>query len=769
MSSIMQGSNSDNRRSAPSTVPASQTSGILNHRHRVSSAILSLVLGSAALSFVGEAAAQACPPIVVTTVVSIISGLLVNDNCQIAATGVLTIDQPGSLTTTGGVTLSNAGNLNNNANLSNFGTLSNAGVLTNNGTLQNFDGLVNNGALHNFGTLQNNNFLSNRGALANDGTLSNLGTLSSSGTLNINASGSLSNTGTFNNSGILNTSGALTNTKLNNVAGTVNNNAGATLNVAAGGTLTNNQQLNNKAAARLNISEGGTLSNAGSFANMASSSGSAAVLNNFGTMSNTGSLDVFGTSSTSGASATLFNYGTLNNSGMLTTSHDASLPPDFSSVNNDFGGLVKNHGQLNNLASGAIVIGGILFLEQLVNIPSAPSSALSNAGSLTNNSQLIVGSGARLSNTGILTNNFAMGSGGLVINSGTLNNVAQYNNSGFLINEGGVGGGAGGILNSHYLLDNAAEVRNNGGSGLDSGGAVMNNYGLFTNRGVLENGAGTLGGGAAVLNNFGTIDNSGGPSVFSNYGTVNNSGSFSISSDSTMNNNAGATFANVASGTVKNSGMIVNDGAITNSGTFIVTATGRVHGIGTYTQTAGVTTVSKFGELSASSVQILGGVINGTGTIDPPAPIVIGTGAIVQPGPPIGTLTFQGDTQFAGELDIEIAGLANYDILKVVGGIAFGAGSKIKFIFGGYNPRQGDHFSFLDADSAEGFSNVAFLVAGLAPGFDFELRDAGNGNLEFFTTIAPTAPVPEPGTWLLLALGLGVIGLRRGMVARRGM
>ena len=79
-----------------------------------------------------------------------------------------------------------------------------------------------------------------------------------------------------------------------------------------------------------------------------------------------------------------------------------------------------------------------------------------------------------------------------------------------------------------------------------------------------------------------------------------------------------------------------------------------------------------------------GGIVTGTGIVDPPNSIVIGASAIVQPGLPIGTLTFQGDTQFGGELDIEIGGASFYDILSVVGAIHFLPDSKIKFIFEGY-------------------------------------------------------------------------------------
>jgi len=119
---------------------------------------------------------------------------------------------------------------------------------------------------------------------------------------------------------------------------------------------------------------------------------------------------------------------------------------------------------------------------------------------------------------------------------------------------------------------------------------------------------------------------------------------------------------------------------------------------------------------------------------------------------------------FDGELDIEIAGLGNFDILRVLGGIHFGGTSRINFIFEGYTPQAGDTFHFLDADFFDG--NLSFLFEGLGAGYEFRLSDAGNGNLDFLTLRAPAnGSAPEPGPALLLSLGLGWLGLAR---ARRG-
>ena len=79
-----------------------------------------------------------------------------------------------------------------------------------------------------------------------------------------------------------------------------------------------------------------------------------------------------------------------------------------------------------------------------------------------------------------------------------------------------------------------------------------------------------------------------------------------------------------------------------------------------------------------------GGILTGTGYLDPLMPILINSGAKVQPGDnEIGTFTFGGDVSFDGELDIEIASASSFDLLKVIGNIDFGPDSLIKFFFEG--------------------------------------------------------------------------------------
>jgi hypothetical protein len=155
---------------------------------------------------------------------------------------------------------------------------------------------------------------------------------------------------------------------------------------------------------------------------------------------------------------------------------------------------------------------------------------------------------------------------------------------------------------------------------------------------------------------------------------------------------------------------------------------------------------------------ILGGSLTGSGFIDPAAPIEIGAGATVQPGDAgIGTLTFQGQVTFDGELDIKIIGASSFDKLSVLGNIDFGSGALIRFIFeDGFLPSAGENFDFLTADSFTGLPTLGF--EGLPSGFDFTF----DSNLDLVTAAVPGGvDVSEPATLAVLVLPLSGLALAR--------
>ncbi len=87
-------------------------------------------------------------------------------------------------------------------------------------------------------------------------------------------------------------------------------------------------------------------------------------------------------------------------------------------------------------------------------------------------------------------------------------------------------------------------------------------------------------------------------------------------------------------------------------------------------------------------------------------------------------------------------------------------GGKIIFNFaGGYLPLKGDSVAFLDPPTGVTLQNVQYGYTRAAPGFLFNVNSNG---LVFTALNNAVAPIPEPATLGLLALGwLGLVKRRR--------
>lgn len=194
-------------------------------------------------------------------------------------------------------------------------------------------------------------------------------------------------------------------------------------------------------------------------------------------------------------------------------------------------------------------------------------------------------------------------------------------------------------------------------------------------------------------------------------------------------------------------------GAIQNSGDFLVSATGLVDGT-TATQTAGTTAVD--GQMTLASLDIEGGSLTGTGTIQSTVRIGDGTGAtaIVDPGnaaDDTAALQITGTLELASdsELVIEIGGASDLDQL-IISGTSILDGALTALLEGGYEPDLGDTFTFLTAASVGGgFASTSFPVFG---GKTFELF-VDSGSSAWLEVVA----VPEPSV-LWMTLG-GLFGL----------
>ena len=78
------------------------------------------------------------------------------------------------------------------------------------------------------------------------------------------------------------------------------------------------------------------------------------------------------------------------------------------------------------------------------------------------------------------------------------------------------------------------------------------------------------------------------------------------------------------------------------------------------------------------------------------------------------------------------------------------------------------NFVFADADVAnhpDAVNNFFYISGGQVFALDFNVTDAGNNPLQGFESAANASwnvsAVPEPGTWALMAAGLGLVALRR--------
>jgi hypothetical protein len=111
--------------------------------------------------------------------------------------------------------------------------------------------------------------------------------------------------------------------------------------------------------------------------------------------------------------------------------------------------------------------------------------------------------------------------------------------------------------------------------------------------------------------------------------------------------------------------------------------------------------------------------------------------AALESGEPVsrvlpGVLTFDGDVTFAAGatllIDIEGPAPEEQDRLVVTGQLTIEEGARLVVTFGnGYAPRQGDVFTFLPQDEriSGAFSEVE--VAGLEPGFEYQVDTSGGG------------------------------------------
>ncbi len=286
------------------------------------------------------------------------------------------------------------------------------------------------------------------------------------------------------------------------------------------------------------------------------------------------------------------------------------------------------------------------------------------------------------------------------------------------------------------------------------------NVSLAGTQGLDVKGSGTLILGAS--NNY-----SGGTTIYAG-GTLQVGDGGALPVAGTVTNNAALVFN--SSGTVTVNGVISGTGALSQNGSGTVVLGASNSYTGPTTLYNGTLKLASSGSLASNLIDIRigtfdvadktgyilgsGKTIKGNGSIDG-AVTVMGT---VSPGESPGLLTVDNMTFGSGSmLNIEIAGTAPgtlYDVLNSTGAIDLQSGSTLKLIFlNGFSPDIYNIFDIMNFSSLTGaFSNLDLPVLNSGLHWDTD-------NLYSDGTLSV---VPEPATWLLLALGAtGLLFYRR--------
>ncbi|HIC47589.1 hypothetical protein, partial [Methylophaga sp.] len=214
------------------------------------------------------------------------------------------------------------------------------------------------------------------------------------------------------------------------------------------------------------------------------------------------------------------------------------------------------------------------------NVTTLESSKITidHTGTFINNKHAYITEGNTMKNLGVLDNR----TDGVLAVWGSLYNQGEMNNNGFISIK------STGLFNA-VSLTNTGEIENDGqlimAGSVNNQGKIINNS-QFTNNSFVFTNTGEITNNADLNNNYRII----------NKGLITNSGVFSTSN------------------TLRNYNEVINNNVMTNSGDVTIYTKGSVTGEGSYTQTSGQTINN--GVMTQTSVNIKGGSLSGTGTIN---------------------------------------------------------------------------------------------------------------------------------------------------------
>jgi fibronectin-binding autotransporter adhesin len=701
-------------------------------------------------------------------------------------TGSFTVTMPGTLAFSSGAhALSGGGSIGGTGMLSFSGATATVGVAINVGALNVTAGTATldaNGSADAFtmtgGTLGGNGTLTlNDGGTWSGGTMTGSGTsvnpaaktlsvsapvtldrtLQNDGTLNVG--GTITGSGTIDHTGTLNAVADLTiGTVLNNSGSVATSNA---LSLAEGGTHSGSFTVTSPGALSFtsgthSVSGGGSIGGTGalSFSGATATVGVAVNVGALNVTAGTATLDANGS-----ADAFTMTGGTLGGSGILTltgggTWSGGTMSGSGTTVNQaamtlsipspvTLGRVLQNNGMLsvsgNVLGSGTIDNQGTL--DAVGN--SAINAALNNNGQVATSELLSLGGNGIHNGTFTATAPGAIDfSGGTQTISGTVTGTGTLRFSGAAATVSGTWSGMPiEVTGGSVALDTDGTIPAltlSGGTLTGDGDVTVSGPSTWSGGTIAGDGALTFDTGATVampgtnavtlaraLRNEGTIHYTAATNGMLIAGVeIRNDGTVDIQSTQGIAATAGTPpFVNF--GTLQKSGgsgVLQFDAPISNRGLLRVES-GTMEFGGTYTQTAGKTSIAAGATLETDKISLNGGSLTGNGTVA----ATVANRATVSPGQSPGTLTIDGDYVQSpdGALDIQLGGTApgtQYDRLLVSGSVTLDGTLNVTTT-NGFLAAPGNAFEILTFGSRPGGSTFAVTNgltgsgATLAPAF----------------------------------------------------